>query len=86
MVAKRKEAEPKRHIQCAHEQCPHSAIVSMKLKTGRANLCRAHYEFHITQEAREVVESKGLITTEQKREYCRRNMPKFEAREPGQEG
>ena len=69
--AKAQEARPV--IACAHEGCEGPAIVNLK----SANLCKGHLELHISQQARDFCDKKGLITRSQKREWCLNNMPKF---------
>ncbi len=51
---------------CAHTDCPDPAILSRKLSTGWANLCKKHDLFHVQLEANEFCERQGLYTIDQK--------------------
>jgi hypothetical protein len=59
---KSKDFEQKAAVPCAHEGCPHPAILSRKLKTGWANLCKKHDLFHVQQEDDEFCRQNGLTT------------------------
>lgn len=56
---------------CAHDACPEPAIVKVMRPTGWTNLCRGHYERHISREAADFVDGLGLDTRDQQREYIR---------------
>ena len=56
---------------CAHDLCDHPAICSIYLKTGRANMCRFHYDQHFKIQADRNNHANGLHTVEQMRSYCR---------------
>ena len=49
-------------IPCAHDACPHFAILSVKTSTGWANLCRSHYLSRLNAEAREYCRVHNLTT------------------------
>ena len=87
---KPKDFEMRATVPCAHDGCGDPAILSKKLPTGIANLCRKHYEFHTQQEANEFCKANGLGTREQKRDWIKSHMPNFsmnaKSREPGEEG
>lgn len=65
-----KHEAPLRTVACAHDLCPHSAIVRLKLEHGWACVCRHHYDFHAQRQANEFCVANGLQTLEQKRAYC----------------
>lgn len=71
--AERPEREP---IPCAHSACAAPAILSLKLRTGWADLCRGHHLFHVQQEADEFCARNELVTRAQQaafyRSYLRR--------------
>jgi hypothetical protein len=66
---KPEEFEQKPIIPCAHTGCPHPAILSRKLPSGWAKLCKAHDLFHVQQESNEFCRNNGLETYEQKRDW-----------------
>ena len=61
-------------VDCAHAGCPHEAILSMYLKTGWANLCRAHYEHHVQLAADEFNRVIGLDTRVKKVAFVREKL------------
>lgn len=71
-------AEPRPHIACAHAQCPQPAILSINLKHAKdVNLCKQHYEFHISEEAREFCKLNNLTTRKAQREYIAKFLKRF---------
>ncbi len=60
---------PKVVVPCAHADCKESAILSRKLPTGWANLCKTHDLFHVQRESDEFCRAQGLETYEQKRNW-----------------
>src|SRR5260221_1619089 len=56
-------------IPCAHTDCTEPAILSRKLQTGWANLCKTHDLFHVQMESNEFCEKNGLYTYDQKRDW-----------------
>ena len=63
--------EPELLIECAHEACQNRAKVKIRVPTGWANLCMAHYDSHFLMKANATCQELGLHTTEQKREWVR---------------
>ena len=61
------EKEVARVVACAHDGCPVPAFCNIKLKTGRTNLCRHHYDQHFQIEADRANTAKGLNTVEEMR-------------------
>lgn len=61
-------------VPCAHVDCPHFAICSIKTPTGWANLCKNHYLSHFNDEARAYCEARGLTTREKKLEFIRERL------------
>lgn len=92
---KTKDFEERIPVACAHTNCPHPAIVNLKLLTGWTMLCRGHYEFQAQREANEFCGRNGLLTREQKHAFCKAKMPSIKqrfgrlsgplVREPGQD-
>jgi hypothetical protein len=77
-------------VQCAHGGCPTDATIRLKLRTGWADLCRHHYEFHIQQEADEFNRAHEFTTREEQREFFKEKLAGFGrqaivSREPGQD-
>lgn len=66
--------EQKPVIPCAHTDCAEPAILSRKLPTGWANLCKAHDLFHVQMESDEFCRNNGLETYEQKRDWILRKL------------
>jgi hypothetical protein len=64
-----KDFAPKVVIPCAHADCQEPAILSRKLPTGWANLCKAHDLFHVQRESNEFCRINGLDTFAKKREW-----------------
>ena len=66
-------------IPCAHEQCDHTAILRIHSENSTdkplINVCRSHYEFHISQGAKRYCEARGLRSVQQKRDYIRKMLP-----------
>ena len=62
---------------CAHTDCTEPAILSRKLSTGWANLCKKHDLFHVQLEANEFCERQGLYTIDQKRAWIKEKMAQF---------
>lgn len=61
-------------VPCAHSHCPNFAVLSVKQKTGWANLCRNHYELLISAEAREFCQTRGLTTRQKQLEFIRERL------------
>jgi len=70
MALKSAKPEVSPPVPCAHDLCPHNAILRLKLEHGWANLCRKHYEFHAQRAAKEFCAKNGLESVEQMRTYC----------------
>jgi hypothetical protein len=64
--------EPRLVIPCAHSGCQHPAIISKRLSTGWANLCKGHDLFHAQLEANEFCEQNGLYAREEKTAWIRK--------------
>lgn len=62
---------------CAHTDCTEPAILSRKLSTGWANLCKRHDIFHAQLEANEFCEREGLYTPAEKAAYRKQKMAEF---------
>lgn len=70
--------EPRPHIACAHAQCPHPAILRIDIKGIKdVRLCKDHYEFHISEEAREFCKANNLTTRKAQREYIAKFLKRF---------
>lgn len=76
-------------VPCGHTGCMNPSITVKKLK-GWTPLCRAHYEFHIQQEANEFCRANDLTTREKQLAYIREKLGSSKllrgVREPGEEG
>ena len=75
-----------RAVVCAHEDCRTPAILRIKVPTGWANLCDAHYDQHFLNQGKATCERLGLDTVAKQRAYFlekSRNM--FKMREPGED-
>lgn len=59
-------------VPCAHDGCPDPAILSRRLPTGWANLCKKHDLFHAQQEADEYCREHGFDTREKKIAHVRK--------------
>lgn len=57
-------------IDCAYHGCMSPAILSLKKKTGWANMCLHHYQNDNLAEAEEFCAKNGLDTTEKKIAFC----------------
>lgn len=75
--AERPRREP---IPCAHDGCAHDSILSLKLRTGWANLCRGHYEHHIQLAADKFNREHGLDTREKQRAFIMEKLGAMRAR------
>ena len=85
-----KSAELSETFACAHDLCPHPAILRRRVNGAVVNLCRHHHEFHAGEEARAYCRAKGLMTVDQMRAYCKAMIPLIglgqqAEREPGQD-
>jgi hypothetical protein len=47
-------------VHCAHDSCPHNAVVKIETKYGWANLCWRHHEEHFKRQAQITFEEMGL--------------------------
>lgn len=88
---KSKDFEQRVSIACAHEGCSEPAMVSNKLKTGWATLCKNHYMFHTQREANDFCKANDLLTRERQVDFIRAKMKNSKLlgrviRVPGQEG
>lgn len=62
---------------CAHTDCTEPAILSRRLPTGWANLCKRHDLLHTQLEANEFFEREGLYTPAEKNAYRKEKMAQF---------
>ena len=77
---------PAYRVHCAHADCAAPAICRIKVPTGWANLCDAHYDQHFLNQGNATCDRLGLDTPAKKRQYVlekARNM--FKMREPGED-
>lgn len=74
MVRAAAEKEVAVPVPCVHESCASDAILSQRLPTGWANLCRHHYEFHHQRQADAFCAERGLVTVEQKQAWIKEKL------------
>jgi hypothetical protein len=68
-------------VHCAHDVCNNPSIVNIKVRTGRANVCRFHYDQHFQIQADLANAERGLTTADQMRAWCKQKM--WERKPPG---
>jgi len=67
-------------IPCAHDGCEYESMLSLRLRTGWANLCRAHYEHHIQLGADKFNRELSLDTREKRRAFIMEKLGAMGAR------
>lgn len=73
MAGRSKAFVPGPRVSCAYDLCLNPAMA----RVNSANLCRVHYDFQAERDAELFCDAQGLITVEDKREWCRKHMKTF---------
>lgn len=76
---KPRDFEQKISVPCAHTDCPNPAILSRKLSTGWASLCRGHDLLHAQLDTNEFCEQNGLYGREEKKAWLHKKLNSTQA-------
>ena len=74
--------EPRELVACASDLCPRPATIRQKMQTGWANFCVECYKKKHQENSEKWCVENGLLTTEQKIEFCRATAKKWGLRLP----